>query len=133
MGLNEKEAPSEIGAPEISVSEIGPDQVGQAQVGVSEVSPNKICSAQVGAPEIGASKFGPDQVSPSEFFLLMLEFGPHQFACAQQQVIDLLPMGRHVQTYKSLRAVMCEAFGFFQREVKFLVERAGWLQRQGFA
>ncbi|GHO58844.1 hypothetical protein KSB_73190 [Ktedonobacter robiniae] len=41
-------------------------------------------------------------------------------------------VGRHVQLYKDIGAVVCEAFGFSQRKAKFLVERAGWLQRQGF-
>ena len=125
LGLDEKNAPGEVGASEVGVSEVGPDQVGQSQVGFSQVSSDEICPSQVGTSEVGVFEFGPDEVSSSQILLLVSDFGSHEFARAQKQGIDVSLVCCHIQFHKSIRAVVSKTFGLREREAEFIVERVG--------
>ncbi len=126
LGLDEKDTPAKIGSSEISSSEVSPDKIGHSQVSASQVSSNQACPSQAGASQVGAFEFGPNEIG-SSVVLLVLDFGSHKFARAQQQGINILPMCCHVQLYESSGTAVSEAFGLFQREAEFTVKRAGWL------
>lgn len=125
LGLDEKKTSGEVGSSQIGVSEVGSDEVGQPQVGSSQVSSDEICPSQVGASEIGVFEFGPDEVGPSQILLLVSDFGPHEVARTQQQDIDVSLVCCHIQFQKSIRALVRKTFGLREREVEFIVDRAG--------
>ena len=125
LGLDEKKTAGEVGSSQIGVSEVGADQIGQSQVGLSEVSSNQICPSQVSTSEVGSFEFSPDQIGSSQILLLVSDFGSHEFAHAQQQDIDVSLMRRHIQSQKSIRALVRKTFGLRKREAEFIVERMG--------
>src|SRR5581483_1809098 len=114
LGLDEKEAFAKVSGPQIGISEISPGEIGHAQICSAQISTNEIGPAQVGTSEVGTFEFRPDQVSTSVILLLVLEPGSCEFACAQQQSIDGLPMCSHVQLHEGGGAVAREACGLHE-------------------
>ena len=81
LGLDEKDTVGEVGASEVSISEVSPGKVGHSQVGAFEVTSDEVCPSQVGASQISTFEVGPDEVGSSAV-LLALGFGSHEFARA---------------------------------------------------
>ncbi len=131
LGLDEEDTLGKIGSSEVGSSEVSPDKIGHSQVSASQVSANEACPSQAGASQVGAFEFGPNEIG-SSVVLLVLDFGSHKFARAQQQGIDVSSVCCHVQLHESGGAAVSEAFGLFQCEAEFTVKRAGWLQCQSF-
>lgn len=124
LGLEEKEAPDEVGASQIGISEVGSGQIGHAQVRASQASANEAGPSQIGPSQIGAFEVGSDEVG-SSVLLLAKDAGAGKFAGAQQQRIDALSVGDHIQCQKCGGTVVREPFGLFQPAPEFSVERAG--------
>ena len=131
LGLNEEDTCGEVGPSQIGVSEVGPGEVGHAQIGSPQVGSNEVGPSQVGSSQVRAFEPGSDEVG-SPVVLLMLEVCAHEFACAEQQGIDLLPVPGHVQFQEGGGAAVGEAFGLVQGEVELVAERTGGLQHHGF-
>jgi hypothetical protein len=125
LRLDEKDAPSEVGTSEVGISEVGPSEVGHSEISASEVCSDEVCPSQVGSAEIGSFEFGSNEVGSSVVLLLVPDFGPHEFACAQQQGIDVSPVLCHVQFHESIWVAVSKAFSLLQCEAEFTVERVG--------
>ena len=125
LGLDEKKTSGEVGSSQVGVSEVSPDQIGSSQIGSSQVGSDEIGPSQVGTPEVGVFEFGPDQVGSSQLLLLVPDFGSHEFARAHKQDIDISLVCCHIQSQKSIRAVVRKTFGLPERQAEFIVERVG--------
>jgi hypothetical protein len=75
-------------------------------------APGEIGAAKVSAPEVG-----PDQVGSAMVPTPVTRSS--QFAGAQQQTIDVLPVGLHIQFLEVLSAVAGQAFSLFERQSEF--------------
>jgi hypothetical protein len=132
LGLDQEDAPSEVGTPEVGTSEVGTDEVGHPQVGTSEVGTDEVRPSQAGASEVGALELGPDEVSPPVVRLGVSDLGSHVLARLQQQGIDVSPVGCHVELQQSLGAALSECVGRVQRNAELNVEGSDRLQCLGF-
>ena len=58
LGLDEKQGPGEVSAPQVGAAQIGAGQVGQPEVGPAQVSANEAGPSEVGAAQIGGVQAG---------------------------------------------------------------------------
>src|SRR5450631_2557980 len=80
LGLNQKDGPGEVSAPEVGASQVGADDVGHPQVGTSQVSSDEVCPSETGTPQVGLFEIGPDEVG-APVVLRVPEAGSRQLAC----------------------------------------------------
>src|SRR6266536_1051714 len=130
LGLDQKQAPGEVGTAKLGTPEVGAGEVGHAQVGALQVGTDEQRATEVGAAQVGSPEVLSDEVGAPAVDRLGPEAGPHQLARAEQQRIDGSPVCRHVQLQERVGRQLGEAFGLLQGAAELAVERAGRLQAQ---
>ena len=128
LGLNQKDTPGEVGSPQVGISEISPDNVSHPQISAAQISRDEVRFSQVRASQVGAVQVGPDEIGSGEV-LLLLNFRARQFACAQQQDIDISPVRRYIKLHEFIGAALRQALCLLQRVMKRVMQDIRRAQR----